>query len=145
MCVTRFTICTQFLDTAWLLIILIVTSTGQQCMCVIQRQKVDSLLLLRPFSLARITFMSAQLQVLFKFLRLPLTSCNLPHIWLMSFAMDLAVLCDMCRWKWHQWMPLVVFSVDVDYACHFMATDQPPPSHPIEVPLASRWIHLYLV
>ena len=32
-------------------------------------------------------------------------SCNSPHNWLMSLAMDLAALCDMWRWKWHQWMP----------------------------------------
>ena len=30
---------------------------------------------------------------------------NSLHDWLMSLAMDLAVLCDIWRWKWHQWMP----------------------------------------
>ena len=28
-----------------------------------------------------------------------------PHDWLMSLATDLTALCDMWRWKWHQWMP----------------------------------------
>ena len=31
--------------------------------------------------------------------------CNSSHDWLMSLAMDLTTLCDMRRWKWHQWMP----------------------------------------
>ena len=31
--------------------------------------------------------------------------CNSPHNWLMSLAMDLTALCDMWRWKSHQWMP----------------------------------------
>ena len=29
--------------------------------------------------------------------------CETPHDWLMSLAMDLAALCDMWRWNWHQW------------------------------------------
>ena len=33
------------------------------------------------------------------------TGCNSPHNWLMSLANDLTALCDMWRWKWHQWMP----------------------------------------
>ena len=35
--------------------------------------------------------------------------CNSPHKWLMSLAMDLAALCDMWRWKWHQWWPFGCF------------------------------------
>ena len=31
--------------------------------------------------------------------------CNSPHDWMMSLSMDLTALCDMWRWKWHQWMP----------------------------------------
>ena len=46
--------------------------------------------------------------------------CNSPHNWLMSLAMDLTALCDMWRWKWHQWMP------------SWLPT-QPPPSHPVGV------------
>ena len=38
----------------------------------------------------------------FKWLHIPMTSsrtvvCNSPHGWLMSLAMDLAALCDICR------------------------------------------------
>ena len=32
-------------------------------------------------------------------------SCNSPHHWLMSLAMDLAALCDLWRWIWHWWTP----------------------------------------
>ena len=34
---------------------------------------------------------------------------NSPHDWLMSLVMDLAVLCDMWRWKWHQRMSFGCF------------------------------------
>ena len=30
--------------------------------------------------------------------------CNSPHDLLMSLATYLVTLCDMWRWKWHQWM-----------------------------------------
>ena len=111
-------------------------------MCVIQ-QKVNSPLSLRPLSLDWLTSTSAHGQVLFTFLHLPMTSSHLAvfhHIlfWLMSFAMDLIALCDVCvGGNSTNGCHLAVFSVDVDYACHFMATHQPPPSHPIEVLLAS--------
>ena len=36
-------------------------------------------------------------------------SCDPPHDWLISLAMDLAALCDKWRWKWHQWMPFSCF------------------------------------
>ena len=35
--------------------------------------------------------------------------CNSPHHWLMRLGMDLAVLCEVWRWKWHQWMPFGFF------------------------------------
>ena len=34
-----------------------------------------------------------------------LASRQTPHDWLRSLAMDLAALCDLWRWKWHQWIP----------------------------------------
>ena len=37
------------------------------------------------------------------------TDCDSPHDWLMSLAMDLAALCDIWRWKWHQWVPFGCF------------------------------------
>ena len=125
-----------------LLFILIITSTGQCYMCVIQ-QKVNSPLSLRPLSLDCLTSTSAHGQVLFTFLHLPMTSSHLAvfhHIlfWLMSSAMGSVALCDICVGENStNGCHLAVFSVDVDYACHFMATHQPPLSHPIEVLLAS--------
>ena len=54
--------------------------------------------------------MSTSAWVAFKWLHIPLASRQLdvrnsPHDWLISLAMDLAALCDMWKWKWHQWMP----------------------------------------
>ena len=49
----------------------------------------------------------------------------------LALAMDLAALCDMCRWKWYQLMPLAGFSEDLEFDRHFVATHPPPPSHPI--------------
>ena len=48
-----------------------------------------------------------------------------PHDWLVSLAMDLATLCDMWRWKWHQQMPFGCFSEDLAFAHHFVATRPP--------------------
>ena len=62
---------------------------------------------------------------------------NSPHDWLMSLAMDLAALCDMWRWKSHQWMPFVCFSEDIAFAHHFMATHPPPSSHPVGILVVS--------
>ena len=57
--------------------------------------------------------------------------CNSPHdCWLMSLAMDLIPLCDMWRWKWHQWMPLGWFWWRHSLCpplCGY------PPSHPVGV------------
>ena len=47
--------------------------------------------------------------------------CSSPHHWLMSLAMYLAALCDMCG----------VFGVDVAFACHFVASQSSPLSTPI--------------
>ena len=61
------------------------------------------------------------------------TGCNSPHYWLMSLAIDLTTLCDMWRWKWHQWMHLAGFSEDITFAHHFVVTHPPPPSYPVGV------------
>ena len=53
---------------------------------------------------------------------------NSPHEWLISLAMDLAALCDMWRWKWHQWMLFDWFSENVTFVHHFVAPRPPP--HP---------------
>ena len=44
-----------------------------------------------------------------------------PDSWLRSLAIDSTALCDMWSWKWHQWMPYGCFSVDIVFACHFVA------------------------
>ena len=41
--------------------------------------------------------------------------------------MDFAALCDICKLKWHQWTPLDVFSVNIAFAHHFVATQPPHP------------------
>ena len=53
--------------------------------------------------------------------------CNSPYDWLMSLPMDLATLCDTngCH--------LAVFSEDVGFAHHIVATHLPPPFHPVGV------------
>ena len=59
-------------------------------------------------------------------------SCNSPHDWLMSLAMDLAALCDIYDGEnGTNGCHLAVFSVDVAFAHHFEATLLP--SHPIGV------------
>ena len=57
---------------------------------------------------------------------------NSPHNWLMSLAVDLATLCgengtNGCH--------LAGFNEDIVFACHFMATCPPLPSHPVGVVL----------
>ena len=42
----------------------------------------------------------------------------------MNLAMDLAALCDTWR---NDRCHLAIFSVDIDFACHFMATRPPLP------------------
>ena len=55
-------------------------------------------------------------------------SWNSPHNWLMSLAMDLAALCGMWSWNWHQWMPSGCFQcVNVAFTHHFVAPTTPPP------------------
>ena len=55
----------------------------------------------------------------------------------MSLTMELGALGDMWNYKWQQWMPLAVFSVDVDvaFACHSVAT---PILHPNGIGYASK-------
>ena len=68
--------------------------------------KLSTLLLLWFVSKACQTSLSAQ--VTFKMAPYSFdkqtASCNSPHDLLMSLAIDLFVLCDMWRWKWHQFM-----------------------------------------
>ena len=52
----------------------------------------------------------------------------------MNLAIYVAALCDMCRQKWHQWMPFGCFTVDVAFTCHFMATHLPPTLLPYSSP-----------
>ena len=49
-----------------------------------------------------------------------------PHDWLMSLAMDLAVLCDLWSENGTNGSHLVIFSEDVAFAYHFMAPLLPP-------------------
>ena len=59
-------------------------------------------------------------------------SCNSPHDWLMSLAIDLAAFCVICGGEngtdGHY---LAVFSVDVTFGHHFAVTHLP--YHPIGV------------
>ena len=59
--------------------------------------------------------------------------CNSQHDWLMSVALGLAALCDMWRWKWHQWVSFGWFSEDVAFTCTLWLSTCPPPSHPMGV------------
>ena len=53
--------------------------------------------------------------------------CNSPHNWLMSLAMDLTALCDICGGENDtNGCHLAGFSEDVAFARHFMATHPPP-------------------
>ena len=54
--------------------------------------------------------------------------CNLPHIWLVSLAMDLVILiCVICGGEnGINECHLAVFIVDVVFACNFVATSPPP-------------------
>ena len=55
-----------------------------------------------------------------------IADCESPHDWLMNLAIDLATLCDMCRWNGTDGSYLAVFSEDVDFTHHFVATHLPP-------------------
>ena len=55
--------------------------------------------------------------------------CNSSHDWLMSLAMALVALFDMWREKWHKWMHLAVFSIDIAFAHRFVVT-HPSPTFP---------------
>ena len=64
-------------------------------------------------------------------------NCESPQGWLMSLAMDLAALCDMWRWNGTNGSHFPVFSEDVTFSHHFVATRPPPPSHTIGVLVVS--------
>ena len=51
----------------------------------------------------------------------------------MSLAIDLATVCDVWGENGTNGYHLAVFSVDVAFACHFVATHHPLLSHPIGV------------
>ena len=52
--------------------------------------------------------------------------CNLPDNWLISFTMELA-LCVICGGENDTNVcQLAIFSIDVAFACHFMATHPSP-------------------
>ena len=60
-----------------------------------------------------------------------IASCNSSHDWLMSLDMDLAA-CVICGGtNGTDGHHLAVYSVDVTFGCHFVATHLP--SHPIGV------------
>ena len=61
--------------------------------------------------------------------------CHSPHDWLMILAMDLTALCDMLRRGENdtKGCHLAGFGEDIAFACHFVATHPPPPSHPVGV------------
>ena len=53
--------------------------------------------------------------------------CESPHDWLMSLTMDLAALCVICGGEnGTDGSYLAVFSEDVAFAHHFVATCPPP-------------------
>ena len=51
--------------------------------------------------------------------------CNLPYDWLMSMAMDLAASSDMYWGNGTNGCHLAGFSVNVAFACHFVAPHPP--------------------
>ena len=48
----------------------------------------------------------------------------------MNLPMDLAALCDIYRWKGHQWKWFGGFCEDVAFACHLVALRPPPTLSP---------------
>ena len=71
-------------------------------------------------------------RMFFKWLHLPLISRQLAVIhhttsWWVCMAMELAALCDMWRWKWHQWMPFGCFQC---WHSLFLPLCEYPPAHP---------------
>ena len=53
-------------------------------------------------SLFDIHMCSGDLQMALSSLGKQTADCESSHNWLMSLSMDLAALCDIWRWKWHQ-------------------------------------------
>ena len=59
-----------------------------------------------------------------------IASCNSPHDWLVSLAMDLAVLCDIYRGEnGTNRCHLAVFSVDVVFSTISWLPIHPPPPY----------------
>ena len=110
---------------------LIATSMNQQHMCLILL-KVEQ----TAFTQASLSSLSdiheclGGLQMAPSSLDKQTVGCNSPHNWLMILAMDLAALCDM--WSINV-SHLAVISEEVGFACHFVASCLPPPSHPVGV------------
>ena len=51
--------------------------------------------------------------------------CSPSHNWLMGLAIDLAALCGIWRKNGTNSGHLTVFSLDIAFACHFIATHLP--------------------
>ena len=92
---------------------------------------------LQPWLVSAACQMSMSTRVVYKWLHLPWTStqtaCNSPHDWMLSFTMDLAALCDMCSWKWHQQMLFDCFSVNRIFMYYYITPHHLSPSIPIGV------------
>ena len=88
----------------------ITTPMDQQHMCLILLKVDQPAFTQTSFSsLSDVHECSGGLQIAPSSLDKETAGCNSPRDWLMSLAMDLAALCDIWRWKWHQWMPFGCF------------------------------------
>ena len=91
---------------------LLAISMDQHCMCSILLMVEQSAFTQASFSsLSDLHECSSGLQMIPSFLSKQTADCDSPHNWLMSLDMDLAALCDMWGWKWHQWESFGCFSM----------------------------------
>ena len=104
---------------------LITTPMVQQHTCLILLKVDQSHLTQTSFSPSDVHECSTGLRVVPSFLDRETVGYNSLHDWLISLAMNLAALCDMWRWKWHQWMSFGCFSEDIGFAHHFVASRLP--------------------
>ena len=63
-------------------------------------------------------------------------TAGLPHNWLMSWTINLAALCDMWSWKWHQWTSFGCFQCGRSLCLLLRGSLPLPPSTPIEILVA---------
>ena len=83
---------------------LLATSMDQQQTCLILLKVEQSAFTQASFSsLSGIHKCSGGLYMAPSSLDKQTADCESLHNWMMSLTMDLAALCDMWRWKWHQW------------------------------------------